>query len=356
VNLLMRIWSTRIRGQRRFGWFAIVLLAAAPGTADAADLFQSAPGPEPAPQAKPAPRPPAAAPARPAERGAPPAVAAPSAAPVSAPPLASGPTYDDELHDYGMAPVNAIRTGGYEGPTPLTIAGARTITTGQLQAMASSGRPPVLLDVLEGTQTISLPGTVWSPGSGKGNSLDDGLQQSVARLLERVTGGNKAAAVVVFCLSKTCWLSHNAALRAVALGYSNVYWYRGGRNAWQAAGLQMAPVSRYVPDWPAIAITPPDRSIPASLARFSGVWHGQWNGGNYAALGVKTVRPDGLADIEYWWQAAQGQDFRRLSFQLAKIDNGVLAFGSVRLVIDAQDPRQASSTAGGNSTGKFTKQ
>jgi hypothetical protein len=70
---------------------------------------------------------------------------------------------------------------------------------------------------------------------------------------------------------------------------------------------------------------------------------------------VKTVRPDGLADIEYWW-AGEGQDFRRLAFQLAKIDNGVLAFGNIRLVIDAQNPKQANATGSSNSTGKFTKQ
>ena len=29
---------------------------------------------------------------------------------------------------------------------------------------------------------------------------------------------------------------------AVALGYTHVYWYRGGRDAWQAAWLAMEPV------------------------------------------------------------------------------------------------------------------
>ena len=31
--------------------------------------------------------------------------------------------------------------------------------------------------------------------------------------------------------------SRNLALRLVALGYTNVYWYRGGREAWEVAGL-----------------------------------------------------------------------------------------------------------------------
>jgi rhodanese-related sulfurtransferase len=41
-----------------------------------------------------------------------------------------------------------------------------------------------------------------------------------------------------------CWLSRNATVRTVALGYSQVYWYRGGRNAWIAAGLPLQPVRR----------------------------------------------------------------------------------------------------------------
>src|SRR5882762_8533178 len=97
-DLAMSLRSAGVRGRHRFGWFAIVLLAAASGAAQAEDPFQSAPGPEPAPQrAKPASRPPIAAPARPTEREAAPAVAAPSVAPPAAstivPPRATGPTY-----------------------------------------------------------------------------------------------------------------------------------------------------------------------------------------------------------------------------------------------------------------------
>ena len=43
--------------------------------------------------------------------------------------------------------------------------------------------------------------------------------------------------IVFFCLSAKCWLSHNAALRAIALGYENVHWYRGGIKAWKKARL-----------------------------------------------------------------------------------------------------------------------
>ena len=34
-----------------------------------------------------------------------------------------------------------------------------------------------------------------------------------------------------------CWLSYNAALTATDLGYTNLYWYRGGISAWNQARL-----------------------------------------------------------------------------------------------------------------------
>jgi rhodanese-related sulfurtransferase len=42
--------------------------------------------------------------------------------------------------------------------------------------------------------------------------------------------------VAFFCAGPRCWLSYNAALRAVRLGYRRVLWYRGGIEAWGAGG------------------------------------------------------------------------------------------------------------------------
>jgi PQQ-dependent catabolism-associated CXXCW motif protein len=69
----------------------------------------------------------------------------------------------------------------------------------------------------------------------------DRTQQQAAQWLQQVTGGNAQLPIVVFCSDPQCWLSYNASLRVVAAGYSNVYWYRGGLQAWQMAGLQMMP-------------------------------------------------------------------------------------------------------------------
>ena len=49
--------------------------------------------------------------------------------------------------------------------------------------------------------------------------------------------------MVIFCHDGTCPWSYNLASQAVAAGYTAVYWYRGGINAWTAAGLPTVPRS-----------------------------------------------------------------------------------------------------------------
>ena len=152
--------------------------------------------------------------------------------------------YDNETKEYGIAPGSStIRTDNFEAPTPTKIVGADTITTPELRNLMASASPPVLIDVLGGKPTTSLPGAVWWTWAGLGSSLRDDTETRLATALAKATAGDKKKAIVFFCLSKTCWLSHNAALRAVALGYTNVYWYRGGRNAWTSAGLPLTPIT-----------------------------------------------------------------------------------------------------------------
>jgi PQQ-dependent catabolism-associated CXXCW motif protein len=153
--------------------------------------------------------------------------------------------YDGETYDFGVRPISTIRTSDVEAPTPLRIAEATTVTTRQLRDMMMESPPPVLIDVIAGTQTTSLPGAIWLRGGGGvegAGGIYDALQPKFVARLATFTNGDKAKPIVFFCLSKTCWLSHNAVVRAVAAGYSRVYWYRGGREAWQIAGLPLTPV------------------------------------------------------------------------------------------------------------------
>jgi PQQ-dependent catabolism-associated CXXCW motif protein len=43
---------------------------------------------------------------------------------------------------------------------------------------------------------------------------------------------------VIYCL-RDCWMSWNAAKRALAMGYSNVVWYPEGTDGWEEWGLPL---------------------------------------------------------------------------------------------------------------------
>jgi len=148
--------------------------------------------------------------------------------------------YADEDRDWGIAPTNRLRQPPYHGPTPLQIPGAQLVNTRELQAMVAGSGSPILIDVLSGEGHLTLAGAAWISGAGRGANFLDPVQSTLVPLLAQLAGGDKTRPMVFFCASAQCWLSYNAALRAVAAGYSSVYWYRGGIDAWIAAGLPTA--------------------------------------------------------------------------------------------------------------------
>ncbi len=152
--------------------------------------------------------------------------------------LACGLALADEDADFGVPPTRALRLADYAAPTPREVPGARTIRTAQLQSRLQRDAPdrPLLLDVVGGEGHDSLPGAHWLPGAGRGRAFDDPIQAQLGSTLQALTGGNRGRPMVFFCASAKCWLSYNATLRALALGYTDVYWYRGGIEAWLDAG------------------------------------------------------------------------------------------------------------------------
>jgi PQQ-dependent catabolism-associated CXXCW motif protein len=146
-------------------------------------------------------------------------------------------SYADEDRDWGIAPTNRLRLPPYHAPTPREIPGARVVSTRELQAMLAGPNPPILIDVLSEEGHVTLPGAAWFSGAGRGTNFMDPLQSVLVQVLGRLTGGDKARPMAFFCAGSQCWLSYNAALRAAAAGYTKVYWYRGGVEAWVDAGL-----------------------------------------------------------------------------------------------------------------------
>lgn len=156
--------------------------------------------------------------------------------------------YGDELRDYRIAATEQIRKDDYHNDTPLTFSGVNVIKTVDVVKLITSDTPPILIDTLEGEGHDTIPGAYWVRGVGLGEKSDDRnaeIRDRFGFLLSGLTKYDKAAPVVLFCLESRCWLSHNAALRAKELGYTNIYWYRGGLKAWKAARLGVIEAVQY---------------------------------------------------------------------------------------------------------------
>jgi 3-mercaptopyruvate sulfurtransferase SseA len=70
-----------------------------------------------------------------------------------------------------------------------------------------------------------------------GGDFGDALQDRLRRLMLSLSSGDLARPVVVASWNSERWAARNIALRLVALGYTNVHWYRGGKEVWEARGL-----------------------------------------------------------------------------------------------------------------------
>jgi PQQ-dependent catabolism-associated CXXCW motif protein len=144
---------------------------------------------------------------------------------------------------------DAYRTDNYRAPVPATLAGARVLTTAEVEEIwrAKSGafidvlpRPPKPKNLPEGTvwrdtPRRNIPGSLWLPDTGYG-ALPPPMEEYFRRGLARASHGDKAALLVFYCLAD-CWMSWNAAKRAMADGYRNVAWFPEGTDGWERAEL-----------------------------------------------------------------------------------------------------------------------
>ena len=144
------------------------------------------------------------------------------------------------------------RTDRYRSMVPATLEGATVLDTAGLLALLDSTEP-ILVDVLPKQRPAPgrnaempwmergrahIPGSVWLPNTGYGELSPD-FAAWFEDELARLTGGDPDQPLVFYC-DANCWMSWNAAKRAMQeLGYHNVYWYPEGVNGWEAAGLDL---------------------------------------------------------------------------------------------------------------------
>ena len=162
------------------------------------------------------------------------------------------------------APESPPEPAGYwlgppQGPVPATITGGTVIHTADLPELISQAHP-VLVDVVPAPRRPAsepdtmpwlphphhaIPGTFWIPGVGWGE-IAAPLAGYFHDRLEELTGHDRGRPVVFYCRAH-CWMSWNAARRAIVDGYRHIYWYPDGIEGWQAAGL---PTAVAVPEGP----------------------------------------------------------------------------------------------------------
>ena len=185
------------------------------------------------------------------------ALAAPAISEANAPP---GPPPAPVATNPPLTPLSTPEPTGYwtgpiNAPVPATLTGGTVISSAHRLRVLLSHKGTVLIDVSNAPKRPdnmapgapwlplphhAIPGTAWIPGVG-GGELPAALDSLFRQKLATATDNDPTRRIIIYC-HKTCWLSWNAAKRAIRYGYQHVYWYREGIEGWKAAGLRTAVV------------------------------------------------------------------------------------------------------------------
>ncbi len=144
------------------------------------------------------------------------------------------------------------RTDDYRAPVPATLAGGRVIGAGEARDLWDA-KTAIFIDVYPRPpkpealppNTIwrdpaheTIPGAAWLPNTGYGG-LSSNAETYFKSRLARLSGGDISKRLVFFC-QRNCWMSWNAAKRAIAWGYRGVVWFPDGTDGWLDLGESLA--------------------------------------------------------------------------------------------------------------------
>lgn len=147
-----------------------------------------------------------------------------------------------------VAEPEGYRMQAFRAPVPETLKGAEVVATEKAMDLQAAGEV-ILIDVLprppkpakladdvvwRPRKRNNIPGSVWLPNVGFG-ALNPETEQYFQDNLARLTKGDKSAGILIYCLAD-CWMSWNAAKRALTYGYSQIYWYPEGTDGWTGFG------------------------------------------------------------------------------------------------------------------------
>ena len=143
------------------------------------------------------------------------------------------------------------RTEDYRTPTPPTLRGVRVVTTAQAEEIWREKRgvfidvmprPPKPANLPPATvwrekPRLNIPGSLWLVDTGYGRLAVE-TEAYFRDGLTRAAQGKRDALLVIYCQAD-CWMSWNAAKRALSYGYSNVAWFPEGTDGWAKAHLPL---------------------------------------------------------------------------------------------------------------------
>jgi PQQ-dependent catabolism-associated CXXCW motif protein len=150
------------------------------------------------------------------------------------------------------------RMDDYRAPVPDTLSGAKVVATAEAEELWRK-KKAMFLDVMPYTPkpanlpagTIwrdkvrnDIPGSLWLANVGYG-ALSRETEIYFRHALEVSTGNDKSRPLLFYCMTG-CWMSWNAAKRAVEWGYSSVIWYPLGADGWEEAKLPLEENKPYV--------------------------------------------------------------------------------------------------------------
>ena len=154
----------------------------------------------------------------------------------------------------GVPEPQDYRVDNYLSPVPATLKGAMTLDAVAVhRKMDEHGADVILIDVLplrrkpddfpanrfwRTPPRHNIPDSVWLPNVGYGDIAPE-FEDYFIENLERMTEGRNPEKHLIFYCLKDCWMSWNAAKRAVELGFANVSWFPGGTDEWEVEGYPL---------------------------------------------------------------------------------------------------------------------
>jgi tetratricopeptide (TPR) repeat protein len=149
--------------------------------------------------------------------------------------IAAGmPRFANENADFGVQPANFPKDADDFAPTPLILKGGERIGTARVQTLFAAHTPMRLLDVGRGVAMPEGAILVWPVGIW--GDPDAMLQHSASI---GASPGKAALDQTIVIMGDGIFgaTSYDAAEQLIASGYRHILWYRGGEEAWAAAGL-----------------------------------------------------------------------------------------------------------------------